>query len=154
MQTKPIDELKPGDKTTIEVAGQPLFIEPIPFGRLKKLMKLVATSIQELSSTPDQSDLNVLTTFPDVADEKLVEILPLIFDPKKHAFLSPEWIQDNLTIPVAKEIYEKVIKVNGLEDFLNKAKGPSPRPPVERPLVANGQRGEIPNQSPAMAKTS
>lgn len=111
-------ELKAGDTKTFDIGGEKLTVGPIPFGRLKRIVKLVA----DASATFEKKDLqdDLLKIVPKLLEEKVYEFVPLILDPKAHPFLTQTWIDENLTIPTIKEIIVTAITVNALGDFFNK----------------------------------
>lgn len=115
--------LKAGDETTYEVNGHTLILRPIPYGRLKKVLAAIAKVFEEVSKRTDKGDtIQFIQVLPDLIGQHVATLFPLLFDPKEHPFLNGEWVDENLTVPMAKQIMEDAIKVNGLEDFF-KPKG-------------------------------
>jgi len=112
-----IDQLKPGDIVKMEVGGETLILEPIPYGRLKKLFKIVFGVINEISSMEQK---NVMFAIPDIFEKNLPEFCELSFNPKTHAFITEEWIEENLTILHIRQIAETLMEVNGIKDFLGR----------------------------------
>jgi len=130
--TKPTEQkLKPGMSIEKEIGGETLKLKPIPYGRLKELLKVVFTAIDQFSHMDNQS---IFLQFPIIFEENLPKIMPLMFSKKEHPFLTPEWVDDNMSIVDMREIVEKMIVINGLQDFL-------------------GQKGqELTKTNPAQAK--
>lgn len=113
-----IDQLKAGQTVELNINGKTLILEPIPYGRLKKLFKLVMESIEKIGSMEQK---HVMASLPDMFEENLEEFCKLAFDPRKHDFLTPEWVGDNMTLLHIREIGETLIAVNGIKDFLGRA---------------------------------
>jgi hypothetical protein len=86
--------LKAGDTKTFEIGGQKLVVEPLPFGNVKKLLRIVLEVAEKGKSGDTQvlSIPNLLENYADVA-------IPLLFRKGKHDFLTKEWIDDNMTFP-------------------------------------------------------
>ena len=132
--------LKPGDRYEKIVNGQTLILKPIPYGRLKELMKIVFGAMDQFST---MSTKNVFLQFPKVFEENMPKIMPLMFAEKEHSFLNAQWVDDNLSLLDMREIVEKMIVINGLTDFLGKMgnqnqnnKVPQEKQKVEQTLVS------------------
>lgn len=130
-----IDNLKPGDTHEITIGNQKLYVVPIPWGRLKKLLAEIVSAMEQFSSLDTQTPAKVAQAVSGIVDEGYARLLPLIFPKDIYPFISPEWVENNVTLPIAKEVFLSTIKVNGLEDFLQPKVVAAPRVPVEeRPL--------------------
>ncbi len=109
---------KPGVKIDYVIGGETLIIEPRPYGRLSALADLILGSMANIGKMESKE---IMVSLPKILNDKLPEIMALLFDERKHGFLSnTSWIEDNLTFYDMKEIFYIFIKVNGLEDFLGK----------------------------------
>jgi hypothetical protein len=124
------DQLKAGQTVEINIGGKVLVIEPIPYGRLKKLFKLVMSAVELIGGTDPK---NVMAAIPDLFEDNLSEFCELAFDKKKHEFLTKVWIEDNVTLLHIREIAESLIAVNGIKDFLGRA-GVKQAPAQQAPL--------------------
>ena len=111
-------DLKQGETVEFIVDGKTLILEPIPYGRLKAVLKMVVSSIGEIAQGKDRPDVG--TMVPELLMEKSAKIFPLLFDQKKHPYMSEEWVELNLTIPLAKDVFSKAIIINDLKDFFGK----------------------------------
>jgi hypothetical protein len=121
---------KAGEAVTFTVGGNDIIVEAIPFGKLKKVIKIIADVSKKFDPKTVQED--ILTLVPTVVEEYVDDLVPLLFDGAKHPFLTKDWINENLTIPKTKEIIVASIAVNGLGDFFVKtAKAPAPKPSEE-----------------------
>lgn len=131
----PEPELKPGGQKDFTVGGETLHVRPIPYGNLKKILRMVF----ELSgSFAEKSPKNI----PDVLDSYLDNVFPLMFKAADHPFLTKEWVENNVDIPTMREIVDAAILVNGIKDFL--PKGASPAAPVNAsptPTIQQESRG-------------
>lgn len=124
--------LKAGDKVDKIVNGQTLKLKPIPYGRLKELMRIIFAAMDQFTKLNNK---DIFLQFPKVLEENLPKIMPLMFDRIEHPWLNEKWIDDNLSLVDMKEIVEKMIVINGLTDFLGKMGGakasPAPKTKVE-----------------------
>jgi len=111
------NDLKAGDKTTYVVAGENLFIEPRPYGVLCDIVGLVFGSITDIGKMEAGG---IIAQLPSIIKTKLPQIFALAFDRRRHPFLNEEWMSNNLTFIDIQKIIERFIKVNNLEDFLEK----------------------------------
>lgn len=121
-----MSELKPGDTKEFQVGDKTLVVEAIPFGKLKKVIRLIAEISKQFDSKELQAD--ILNIVPKIVEQYVEEFIPLLFDAGKHPFLTKEWVDDNLTIPVMKNVIISAITINGLGDFFVKTvKAPAPK---------------------------
>ncbi len=116
-----MSELKAGESIDFTVGDKTLTIEAVPYGNIKRIIRLAFSASKDISS----GQLTT-ATIPDMVDKSLFEILPLLFTNGKYSFLTPEWIEDNLTVPKIRKMMEAAIVVNGLEDFFGKTMGMKP----------------------------
>ncbi len=120
-----MNELKAGDSTSFQIGEWKLEVEPMPFGKLKKLVKIVASAAKKLAPGALKDDL--LSVVPALVEEYIADCIPLLFDDKKHPFLNEQWIDDHMTVPKLKEILIAAVTVNGLGDFfLKTVRRPAP----------------------------
>jgi hypothetical protein len=120
-----MSELKAGDSQTLTVAGQTLTIEPLPFGQIKKVTQMIFHMAQEVNAKKAVAQ-DILLALPEIVEKYIDDFVPMLFRKGTHAFLTKEWVNENLTVPQLRLIVEASIKVNGLEDFFPKgAAGPA-----------------------------
>ncbi len=94
-------ELKAGDSATYQVKGKTITLEPLPIGKLKGVFGVL--------SNPVKDDLAVT----------IADYLLLVLDVEAHPFLTREWIEKNVTLPIYNQIVQDATKINGLTSFLN-----------------------------------
>ena len=111
-------DLKQGDTVEFIVDGKTLILEPIPYGRLKAVLKSVMASMGEIAKGKDIPDAGLLV--PELLMDKTAQIFPLLFDAKKHPYMTAEWVDENLTVPLAKDVFSKAVVINDLKDFFGK----------------------------------
>jgi hypothetical protein len=122
---------KVGDTKEIRIAEETLVIEPMTYGNLKKIIKIVAEAGTKLDPKTFKDDY--LTVVPVLVQGYVDNVIPLLFKKSKHPFLNQDWIDENMTVPLLKEILVDALYVNGLSDFfLKTAKAPAPEA-VQRP---------------------
>lgn len=105
--------LKPGETATYTVKGKTLTMEPVPIGKLKEVIRVL--------SNPDPEDIS----------KTVVAWFGAAFDPETHDFLTPEWIQKNVSLPLYNQIVKDALAINGVGNFQN---GDAPQRET-RPLV-------------------
>ena len=105
-----MSDFKVGDKV--------LSLTPVPYGNVKKILKMLSGVMKEMQSGGDS-----IQQVAGLMEKYLADFLPLLFRKGTVSFMTPEWIDDNVTVENIKEIVEDAIKVNGLEDFFGKATG-------------------------------
>ena len=124
--------LKAGGEKTYQIGGQTLHLTAMPYGRLKKILAIVAEVFDDLTTDQKQNTAEVMRKMVDVIGKRVTTIFPLLFDPKTHPFINAEWIEDNLTVPAAQEIAEDAMLINGLNDFFKTGGAKKPAsPPLE-----------------------
>lgn len=109
-----MSELKAGDSLDFKVGDKTLTVEPLPYGNLKKILRMAFGIAKEISA-------GELTTVPDLMDKYMAQVLPLLFRGERYSFITAEWIDDNLTVPTIRKIVEAAVVSNGLQDFFAKA---------------------------------
>lgn len=126
------EALKPGDTKVFKVGDKELVVEPVKYGSLKKIIKIISKAAESASG---DSVIKIADLFGTYVDE----FVPLLFSKAKHPWLDNAWVDDNLTVPLMKEIVEAAIAVNGVKDFLAKGgqmpeartTSPTPATPLE-----------------------
>jgi hypothetical protein len=108
-------KLKPGMTIEKVIGDKTLFLKPIPYGRLKDLVKVIFKAMDQFVN---MSNKDIFIQFPKVFEENLPKIMPLMFSSKEHPFLNSDWIDENMSLVDMRDIIEKMIIINGLEDFL------------------------------------
>lgn len=123
-------ELKAGDSIDFQVGDKTLTIEPVPYGNIKRVIRLAFDASKEISK-------GQLTSIPEMIDKNLTVMFPLLFTRDKYPFVNEAWIEDNMTVPLIRKMLEAAVVVNGLQDFFEqatgkkKANGASPTPPIQ-----------------------
>lgn len=118
--------LKAGDSKEFIVGDKTLLVEAVPYGNIKKILKLVSEV-----ATVFKSDGDPMTQIGAAIEEKLPSFLPLLFRKGTVDYMTSEWIDDNVSLAQLRAIVEAAIVVNGLQDFFGK-KGATQVPPVEK----------------------
>jgi hypothetical protein len=109
-------ELKSGDSLDFTVSDKTLTIEPVPYGNIKKVIRIAFDVSKEITA-------GKLSSIPEAIDKNLTTVLPLMFKKDRYPFLTAEWVEDNMTVPVLRKMLEAAVVVNGLQDFFDKAAG-------------------------------
>jgi hypothetical protein len=128
---------KVGDTCEFIVGDKTLVLEPIPYGRLKKVLKFVMEAIAEIAKGKDMAKEEAGRVIPELLMEHAAKILPMLFDPKKHPYMNEAWLEDNMTIPLVKNILRDAVVINDLSDFFGKMgalQGQTPSAPMSEKL--------------------
>jgi hypothetical protein len=116
---------KVGETREFKVGDKVLIVEPIPYGNLKKIIKLVAEASVKLD--PKQFKDDYMMVVPVLIQDYVDQIVPLLFRRTAHEFMTQDWVDENLTVPTLKSILIDALYVNGLSDFfLKTVKVPAP----------------------------
>ena len=117
--------LKAGESLDFTVGDKTLTIEPVPYGNIKKIMRIAFEAQKDLAGAS-------MSSLPELIDKNLFAIFPLMFRAGKYDFLTPEWIENTMTVPTLRKMLEAGLTVNGLEDFFGKAvrKTPTDSPAI------------------------
>ncbi len=130
-----MSELKAGDSLDFTVGDKTLTIGPVPYGNLKKLLKMMLAFSGEAKLT----DVKNIT---DILDKYVAQILPLMFPTGRYDFISEQWIEDTMTVPTMRKMLESFIVANGLQDFFEQLVGrkltPTSAQPPTTPLAKDG----------------
>lgn len=113
-------ELSTGQSTTYDIAGQKVVLKPLTLGKMKQALKAFDTQ-----EGKDNFDM-------------IVDYLMVNLTNGENAFVTPDWIRDNVTMPIADQIVKDSRIINGLSDFFtNKVSSPqeTPAPREVRPLT-------------------
>lgn len=129
-----MSELKAGDALDFIVGDKTLTIEPVPYANIKKIIRMAFEVSKDIAAGD-------VAGIPDMIDRNLFRIFPLLFAKDRYPFITPEWIEDHMTVPTLRKMLEAAIVANGLQDFFEKATGkaiasgapPTPLTPQEKP---------------------
>lgn len=127
--------LQAGDSVTYEINGKKLIMDPIPWGRLKKIIKLVSDSSSGITDDLMNNQALFMKWIAEMIEKRMDDLFPLFFDSKKNNYFNKEWVEDNLTLLQIQKIVMDAITINGVQDFLDKGVG-SLRPPKKQVLEA------------------
>jgi len=108
-----MSELKAGDSIDFKVGDKTLTIEPVPYGNIKKIMRIAFDASKEIVS-------GQLSGIPELVDRNLSKIMPLMFTKDRYPFLTIDWIEETMTVPTLRKMMEAAIVVNGLQDFFER----------------------------------
>ncbi len=107
--------LQPGETAVYKMGDVALKLIPLPLGKLKKALDAIKNLNTENLST------------------MLADYMLAIFDKDQNEFLTNEWIDNNMTVPMAQRIIQDFSMVNGLPNFLQEM-------PAKKPLAATEVR--------------
>ena len=119
-----MSELKAGDSKQFVIGDKTLTIEPVPYGNIKKILKIVGEVAGAF-----KSDGDALNQISGQIEKQIPAFLPLLFKKGTVEYMTSDWIDDNLSLTQLREIGEAAIAVNGLKDFFGKRVGAQPPVP-------------------------
>ncbi|MBI4396328.1 MAG: hypothetical protein HY548_04475 [Elusimicrobia bacterium] len=105
------------------VGGKELVLEPMPFKRFKKALAVVMGGLQDLEGFSTASGLDAVRRLPDILVGKVNELMPILFAGEQHTFITPDWVEENLSLPLAQRILVDAVRINGVTDFLGVLRG-------------------------------
>lgn len=111
-----MSELKAGDSLDFKIGDKTLTVGPVPYGQIKKILRIAFTIGGDIKGAQAGSK-DVLSVLPVMMEKYISELIPLLFRPGGYSFLTPAWIDENMSVPQMRMIVETAMKVNGLEDF-------------------------------------
>jgi hypothetical protein len=146
-----MSELKSGESIDFQIGDKTLTIEPVPYGNIKKIIRLAFAVSKDIES-------GGLKSVPEMIDKNLYEILPLLFAKDRYPFLTPEWIENTMSVPQIRKIIEAAIVSNGLKDFFDKGMGTvtgtgKPVPTLPTPPAKDGSITSVDSPTAGVPKT-
>lgn len=118
---------------TFNVAGHVLKLRPFRVIQLKRFIASInkaVGSITELSKTPEKATLESILEV--LVGEGMV-MMSVIFPKDPYDFMTPEFIENEFTVPMIRKIMERVVEMNGLGAVfpsLSKIGGELPSKPI------------------------
>jgi hypothetical protein len=109
-------DIRQGGSAEFQIADKVISVEAMTLGKLKNVFLL----IMEVSKGAQSGDVMFI---PQIMDNYLFKVIPLLIDTKKFAFMTQEWVEENMTMPQLREIFNAAVEINGLKDFFGKAFG-------------------------------
>lgn len=100
------------------VGGETLVLTEAPYGRVRKALKLITASTKKFQNLNDSNDL--VEDVLNLVDNNLSQIYLIMIDEKLNPFFNAEWIENNLSIPFARQLIDDILEINGLSDFFGK----------------------------------
>lgn len=125
-EPKPV--LKSGDALDFTIGDKTLTIEPVPYGNIKKILRIAFAASKEIAA-------GQLSGVPELIDKNLYATFPLLFAKGKYNFITPEWMEETMTVPTLRKMMEAAIVVNGLQDFFDKGVTKKPVAVPPEPLT-------------------
>src|SRR3990167_5789971 len=98
-----------------KVGGRTLQMQPLPFKRFRVALKLVTEAISQVQATAVIHELAVISDVPQLILSKFGELAPLLFD---NQGLTQEWVEENFSVPLARQVLVDAMAINGVSDFL------------------------------------
>ena len=105
-----------------EIAGKILTLRPLTNKRLRIVIAALEKSINEVSSIDRGAGLSAVM---GMILGRAHDLLILLFPAEAHPFLTPEFVDDNMTVPMLRAIFDDVVKINKLEELFPALKASS-----------------------------
>ena len=97
-----------------EINGQKLTLSPITIKNLKKIISLGNKTLSDFSNLSGSTGIEDIA---DIVSVKYCEIMRVLFPDPPYKFMTKDFIEENVTFPMARTIIESAIKQNGLADI-------------------------------------
>lgn len=117
-ETKMSKELKSGDIAVYDIGGEKLKLSPMPWGRLKKVLKLFSESMASFDNSMIEDTSRMMKWMMTIIEARMEDMFPLLVDEKLNPFFSKEWVDENITLQHIQQIILDSITINGVKDFL------------------------------------
>lgn len=125
--------LKAGSTVTYEIAGEKLTLTPMPWGKLKKALKLFSDSWSNFDPKSVEDQQKFMGWMMSTIEARMNDMFPLLVDTKINAFFTQDWVEENLTLQHIQQIITDAITINGVRDFLALAGRNTKPSPIEEP---------------------
>ena len=113
-----IKELKSGDTAVYEIGDQKLRLSPMPWGRLKKVLKLFSESMATFDNAMVSDTPRMAKWIMSLIESRMDDMFPLLIDEKLNPFFNKEWVEETVTLQHIQQIVTDAITINGVKDFL------------------------------------
>ena len=105
-----------------EIGGKTMTLRPLTNKRLRTVIAAVEKSINEVSVMDKSAGLSAVM---EMILGRAYELLVLLFPADAHPFLTPEFVDDSMTVPMLRAILDDVVKMNKLEELFPALKASS-----------------------------
>lgn len=123
-------ELKSGDIAVYDIGDEKLRLSPMPWGKLKKVLKLFSDSWSGFDQKMIEDTPQFMRWIMSMIEARMDDMFPLLIDEKLNPFFNKTWVEENITLQHIQQIIIDAITINGVKDFLA-LKGGTKNPPVE-----------------------
>jgi len=104
------------DRTlTYQVGDKTLTMKPLTFKEFKKALKIVESVSASLVAAGPKDPVSFVQAIPPLLAGKFNELAPLLFPGQG---VDEAWVDENLTIPMARKIVMDAARINDVLDFL------------------------------------
>jgi hypothetical protein len=123
-----------GDTVKMEINGFVLILTPMPYGKLKHVMKMFFSNLEKITKV---DGANAIPFIIEMFDDNLDELIDLAFNKEKNPFLTREWYENNITLPHMKQIVETLVTINDVNKSFFGQRGTvtAPSNPPQAPQV-------------------
>jgi len=111
-------ELKSGSTAVYEIGGKELRLTPMPWGRLKRALKLFSESWGTYDANMTNDTPRMMKWIVTMIETRMDDMFPLLIDEKLNTFFTKDWVDENITLQHIQQIVMDAVKINGVKDFL------------------------------------
>lgn len=125
----------------MEIGGRTVLLRPLPLKKFKEAMKVVFSVMDAFAKSATIPPAEFMKQLPEMILGNFDALVPFIIDRGVNDFATPEWIEDNMTVPDMEAILAAAYVINGVDDFLARLRTgfhPSPESPQPAPSSSPG----------------
>ncbi len=100
----------------IIVGSRTLEIRPIPLKPFKVAIRIVGRLLTDIRDAAAKRDTAITEDIPEIIVEGFKQLAPYIFHGQD---VTPEFVEENFTVPMCRETMLMAAKINGTTDFFD-----------------------------------
>lgn len=101
------------------VGGKTLILRPLSIKRFRQLSFIIDDGLKQFS---DVNSDTIVKDMVEILASKGIEIMSILFQEIDHPFMTKDFIENNFTVPLSRNILEDAMTMNGVKEFLPNVK--------------------------------
>ncbi len=111
-----------------------LVLKPLPFKPLQRALAVVTAALKDLDAGRGLPAAELLAAVPGTMATRFAELAGILFPQE---FVTPDWVADHVTLPMARRILQDAVEQNQVADFFADLRGrPTPGKTPEPVTIA------------------
>lgn len=98
-----------------EIGGEKVTLKPVRISGFKEIVNIVNRTLEELSGVSEKMQLGELV---GILADKYCDVMAILFPSPPYKFMTREFMEEHVTLPMARKIIETAVEQNGLSDLL------------------------------------